>query len=192
MKYWTISILIILAFVGGVLLGRHTSKQRIVETIKTDTVFFDKPVYDTIKDTVVIVKIKTQDILIPIDSIHKDEPADTIMRDSTPIKVYMRTIEYRDSTYYARVVGPKIGDLSPRLDYIETYNVTRTIEEYVPKWRIGAAAGAVVANKYSGIWVGGQVCRNVGRFNFHLDAGYDINNSCPFGQVKVGINIWEK
>lgn len=192
MKYWIISILIILAFVGGVLLGRHTSKQRIVETIKTDTVFFDKPVYDTIKDTVVIVKIKTQDILIPIDSIHKHEPADTIMRDSTPIKVYMRTIEYRDSTYYARVVGPKIGNLSPRLDYIETYNITRTIEEYVPKWRIGAAAGAVFVNKYSGVWVGGQVYRNVGRFNFQLDAGYDINNSCPFGQVKVGINIWEK
>lgn len=192
MKYWIISILVILAFACGVLLGRHTTKKRIVETTKTDTVFFDRPVYDTVKDTVVIVKIKTQDIIIPIDSIHKHEPADTIMRDSTHIKVYMRTIEYRDSTYYARVIGPKIGDFSPRLDYIETYNVTRTIEEVMPKWRIGAAAGVVATNRYSGVWVGGQICRNLGRVNLQMDAGYDVNNSCPFGQVKIGINIWEK
>lgn len=188
MKYWIASILILAAFIGGVLIGRNTTQTRIIESTKTDTVFFDRPVYDTIKDTVVVVKIRTKDVFIPSDS----ETKDSIMQDSTPIKVYMRTIEYRDSTYYARVVGPKIGDLSPRLDYIETYNTTRTIEPYVPKWRIGAAAGIAATNRYSGIWIGGQLYRNVGRFNFQLDAGYDINNSCAFGQVKIGINIWER
>ena len=64
-------------------------------------------------------------------------PADTVVRvveaesgaDSVQVEIQVRTLEYRDSAYYARVSGPVVGNLAPRLDWIETYNrtITRTV-----------------------------------------------------------------
>lgn len=62
--------------------------------------------------------------------------------DSVRMQVTVRTLEYRDSTYYARVVGPVVGPLAPRLDFIETYNktITRTVTKK-PRFAVTAGAG---------------------------------------------------
>lgn len=66
--------------------------------------------------------------------------------DSILVQVTLRTLEYRDSSYYARVVGPVVGTLAPRLDHIETYNrtVVRTVTE---RRRMTLSAG--VGTEYS-------------------------------------------
>ena len=42
--------------------------------------------------------------------------------DSVQMKVAMETRPYSDSTYRAQVSGPRIGNLRPTLDWIETYD----------------------------------------------------------------------
>ena len=85
-------------------------------------------------------------------------PADTVVRvveaangtDSVQMEVPVRTLEYRDSTYYARVSGPVIGDLAPRLDWIETYNrtITRTVTK---RNRFAVTAGVGVGYTPQGL-----------------------------------------
>ena len=85
-------------------------------------------------------------------------PADTVARvveaasgaDSVQMEIPVRTLEYRDSTYYARVSGPVIGTLVPQLDWIETYD--RTITQTVTKRnRFAVTAGVGVGYTPQGL-----------------------------------------
>lgn len=154
MKTWiTAALILAAAFLGGWLLGRRASRPEAVETVRIDTIFYERPEPVRISDNLVTVNIPR--ILF---ATKYPEPTDVSNQDTTQvtnqagdniaIPVTVRTLEYRDSTYYARVVGPVVGNLSPYLDYIETYNTTTTQTQTVEKRRrfgLDAIAGAEYA-----------------------------------------------
>lgn len=156
------------ALVAGALLfgwgyRRGAASVGIRSEVRIDTVFYERPQPYGFSEQLVTVNVPR--LLFA--------PADTVVRvveavngtDSVQMEIPVRTLEYRDSTYYARVVGPVIGDLAPRLDWIETYNrtITRTVTKrnrfavtagvgigYTPKGlqpTIGVQAGVVLWSK---------------------------------------------
>lgn len=135
-RWITAAVVLAAFFFGGWLLGRRMSRPEVVETVRIDTVFYERPQPVSVSDIAVAVNV-------PMFIFVENKPnTDTITNqvanqvanqdsDSISMQVIVRTLEYRDSTYYARVVGPAIGSLEPRLDYIETYN--RTVVNTVTK-----------------------------------------------------------
>lgn len=130
---------------GALLFGwgyrRGAASVEIRSEVRIDTVFYEQPQPVNFSDRLVTVNVPR--LLFA--------PADTVVRvveagngtDSVQMEVPVRTLEYRDSTYYARVSGPVIGDLAPRLDWIETYN--RTVTQTVTKRnRFAVTAGVGV------------------------------------------------
>lgn len=137
-------IYLLSAFVAGALIfgwgyRRGAASVEIRAEVRIDTVFYKQPQPVNFSDR--LVQVNVPKLLFA--------PADTVVRvveavngaDSVQMEVPVRTVEYRDSTYYARVVGPVIGDLAPRLDWIETYNrtITRTVTK---RNRFAVTAGA--------------------------------------------------
>ena len=118
---------------GSLLFGwgyRRGSASVVVRTVtRIDTVFYERPQPSDF--FVQLVRVNVPKLLFA--------PADTVVKvvetvngaDSVQMEIPVRTVEYRDSTYYARVVGPVVGSLAPRLDWIETYNrtITQTVEK---------------------------------------------------------------
>lgn len=145
MKTWLWAVIALAAvFFGGWLLGRYCSQPEIVETTRIDTVFYERPKPFAVAERPVSVNVPR--MLFP--------PADTVdrmvvVRDSVTIEVMERTLEYRDSTYYARVVGPVVGNLSPRLDFIETYNTTKTTTQVIKQPRKFLSLAAIVGTDYA-------------------------------------------
>lgn len=152
MKTWITAVIVLAAvFLGGWLLGRRASRPEVVETVRIDTVFYERPQPVSVSDNVVTVNVPRLLFVAREPSAASITNQDTIQvtnqatnqgRDSVQMQVIMRTLEYRDSTYYARVVGPVVGDITPRLDYIETYNTTiiRTVTAR-PRFMLSAGAG---------------------------------------------------
>lgn len=161
-------IYLLTSFVAGALIfgwgyRRGAASAEIRSEVRIDTVFYERPQPVNFSDR--LVRVNVPQLLFA--------PADTVVRvveavngaDSVQMEVPVRTLEYRDSTYYARVVGPVIGDLAPRLDWIETYNrtITRTVTKrswfavtagvgvgYTPQGlqpTIGVQAGVVLWSK---------------------------------------------
>ena len=137
-RWITAAVVLAAFFFGGWLLGRRTSRPKVVETVRIDTVFYERPQPVSVSDNVVTVDVPwmifvnqrpSADSITNQDTIQVTNQVTNQGRDSVQIQVILRTLEYRDSTYYARVVGPVVGSLAPRLDYIETYNktITRTV-----------------------------------------------------------------
>ncbi len=127
---------------GALIFGwgyRRGAASVAVRTVtRIDTVFYERPQYVGISEQ--LVRVNVPKLLFA--------PADTVVRvvetedgDSVQMDIPVQTIEYRDSTYYARVVGPVVGSLAPRLDWIETYNrtITRTVTK---RNRFAVTAGA--------------------------------------------------
>lgn len=145
MKTWLWAVIALAAvFFGGWLLGRYCSQPEIVEKTRIDTVFYERPKPFAVTDRTVAVNVPK--LIFP--------PADTVDRmvvviDSVTIEVMERTLEYRDSTYYARVVGPVVGNLSPRLDFIETYNTTKTTTQIIKQPRKFLSLAAIVGTDYA-------------------------------------------
>lgn len=141
------------ALVAGALLfgwgyRRGAASAEIRSEVRIDTVFYERPQPVNFSDR--LVRVNVPKLLFA--------PADTVVRvveavngaDSVQMEVPVRTLEYRDSTYYARVVGPVIGDLAPRLDWIETYNrtITRTVTKHS---RFAVTAGVGVGYTPQGL-----------------------------------------
>lgn len=138
MKTWiTAAVVLAAVFFGGWLLGRRASRPEVVETVRIDTVFYARPQPVSVADNIATVNLPRM-LFAPADTVDRI----VIVGDSVQVAVTERTLEYRDSTYYARVVGPVIGGLAPRLDYIETYDktITRTITAR-PRLMLSAGAG---------------------------------------------------
>lgn len=115
--------------------------------------------------------------------------------DSVQMEVSVRTLEYRDSTYYARVVGPVVGTLGPRLDYFETYNTTVERVQLVREpyaWELGPALGTWITSDGSGVWAGACARRTFGRFSVSATAGYDPHKKSAIGQVEACMALWRK
>lgn len=139
------ALYLLAAFATGALLFgwgyRRGAASADVHTVtRVDTVFYERPQPVSFSDRVVTVNIPK--LLFA--------PADTVVRvvevasgaDSVQMEIPVRTLEYRDSTYYARVIGPVIGDLAPRLDRLEVFARTTTKTRYKrPKWAVTAGVG---------------------------------------------------
>lgn len=127
------------AFAVGWLLGGRAVRHGITETVRIDTVYYERPQPVSVSDKVATVDVPK--FIFARDTVMLQADAGNVACnvacnvasnvDSIPVQVTLRTLEYRDSSYYARVVGPAVGTLAPRLDHIETYNrtVVRTVTE---------------------------------------------------------------
>lgn len=160
---YLLSVLVAGAMLFGLGYRRGVSSVGIQSEVRIDTVFYERPQPVNFSDR--LVRVNVPKLLFA--------PADTVVlvveaesgADSVQVEIPVRTLEYRDSTYYARVSGPVIGDLAPRLDWIETYNrtITRTVTKrnrfavtagvgigYTPQGfqpTIGVQAGVVLWSK---------------------------------------------
>lgn len=145
MKTWIWYIVALAAFFfGGWLLGRHYAHPEVIETTRIDTLFYEKPTPISTSDITVSVNVPKL-IFAPADTVDRT----IVVGDSVQITVTERTLEYRDSTYYARVVGPVVGNLSPRLDYFETYNTTKTTTQIIKQPRKVLSLAAIVGSDYA-------------------------------------------
>lgn len=146
-------IYLLSALVAGALLfgwgyRRGAASVEIRSEARIDTVFYERPQPVNFSDR--LVRVNVPKLLFA--------PADTVVRvveavngaDSVQMEVPVRTVEYRDSTYYARVSGPVVGSLAPRLDWIETYNrtITRTVTK---RSRFAVTAGVGVGYTPQGL-----------------------------------------
>lgn len=153
MKKIHLSALLLAALVAGALLFgwgyRRGAASADVRTVtRIDTVFYERPQLFGFSEQLVTVNVPK--LLFA--------PADTVVRvveaangpDNVQMEIPVRTLEYRDSTYYARVSGPVFGDLAPRLDWIETYNwtTTRTVTK---RSRFAVTAGVGVGYTPQGL-----------------------------------------
>lgn len=146
------------AFAAGWLLGGRAVRHGITETVRIDTIYYERPQPVSVSDKVATVDVPK--FIFARDTVMLQADAGNVASnvasnvadfpdlkvDSIPMQVTLRTLEYRDSSYYARVVGPVVGTLAPRLDHIETYNrtVVRTVTE---RRRMMLSAG--VGTEYS-------------------------------------------
>lgn len=150
LSYLFIIILLAVSF----WLGRRSVRPVVetVETVRTDTIYRERPVPVAVTSRPITVNVPRLVFVRP-DTIRIEANAGLPeVADGVAVAIEMQTLEYRDSAYYARVVGPKVGPYRPRLDCIETYNRTRTIRETVTKRnRFAVTAGAGVAYTPDGL-----------------------------------------
>ena len=221
-------------FIGGWWLGQYVSRPEIVERVRVDTVFYERPKPISTSDITVSVNVPklvfardtvmlhacsgnvasniasnvasftnqgtnqaTTQIAETVTNCNGLEPSikNYLNIDSVQMEIAVRTLEYRDSTYYARVVGPVVGPLGPRLDYFETYNKTVERVQLVREpyaWELGPALGTWMSPKGCGVWAGAYVRRTFGRFSVSAAAGYDARNKSAFGQIEAGVVLWRR
>ena len=177
-------------FLGGWWLGQYVSRPEIVERVRVDTVFYERPKQFAVTERPVTVNVPRM-LFAPADTVDRT----VVVGDSVQITVTERTLEYRDSTYYARVVGPVVGPLGPRLDYFETYN--KTIERVQLfrepySWELGLALGTWISSDGSVVWAGAYARRTFGRFSVSASAGYDPRKKSAFGQVEARMALWRR
>ena len=235
MKRWIVAaVALAAAFFGGWWLGQRAARTRIVERVRVDTVFYERPKPFSTSDVTVSVNVPklvfaqdtvmlhansgnvasniasnvasftnqdanqvTNQVAEPVTNCHGLESVvkNYLNTDSVQMEVAVRTLEYRDSTYYARVVGPVVGNLSPRLDFIETCNRTVEREQLVREpyaWEVGPALGVWMTRDGSGVWAGAYARRTFGRFSVSASAGYDPHKKSAFGQVEAGVALWRR
>lgn len=189
-KWITAAIVLVATFFGGWLLGRYVFRSEMVERVRIDTVFYERPQPFAVTERPVAVNVPRM-LFAPADTVERT----VIVGDSVPVTVTERMLEYRDSTYYARVVGPVVGPLGPRLDYFETYNKTVERVQLVREpsaWELGPALGTWMTTDGSGVWAGVYARRTFGRFSVSASAGYDPRNKSAFGQIEAGVALWRR
>ena len=213
-------------FLGGWWLGQYVSRPEIVEQVRIDTVFYERPKPISTSDITVSVNVPklvfardtvmlhacsgnvasnvasftnqvTNQVAEPVTNCHGLESVvkNYLNTDSVQITVTERTLEYRDSTYYARVAGPVVGPLGPRLDYFETYNKTVERVQLVREpyaWELGPALGTWMTTDGSGVWAGAYARRTFGRFSVSASAGYDPAKKSAFGQIEARMALWRR
>ena len=191
MSRWvTTAIALAATFLGGWWLGQYVSRPEIVERVRIDTVFYERPQPFAVTERLVTVNVPRV-LFAPADTVERT----VVVGDSVQITVTERMLEYRDSTYYARVVGPVVGPLGPRLDFIETYNKTVERVQLVREpyaWELGPALGAWMTSDGSGVWVGAYARRTFGRFSVSASAGYDPAKKSAIGQIEARMALWRR
>lgn len=136
-----LAVLFGIGFGIGYRCGRRSVEVRTVTRI--DTVFYEKPQAVGFSDRLVRVNVPRL-LFAPRDTvvIACNDGGNGESVDSVRMEIPVRTLEYRDSTYCARISGPVVGTLAPRLDWIETYNrtVTQTVTRR-PRFAVTAGVG---------------------------------------------------
>lgn len=189
-------ILLLLALLtAAFLLGRH-SAGRLDEVVEThiDTTVYYRPLPGRTVDRTITVTVPKWLFAPAADTVchalQYNKGDGVSSNDSIRLQIAERTLEYRDSTYYARVVGPAIGPLAPRLDFIETYNTTTVRTQIVrerPAWDIGIEVGADLRDRWAGIYA----TRNFGRVSLSAGAGYDPFRQEPRLELRGKVSIWQ-
>ena len=153
-------------FLLGYFVGRAGTPE-VVETIKIDTVYYERPQPIKVEARPVTVRVPR---LLFAERIGEVEGATKVVKvatgqDSVDLAVNIETLQYEDSTYRAQVSGPRIGQYGPQLDWVETYN--RTVTQSVTKrHRFAVTAGAGIGLTPKGIQ--------------------------PFFGVSAGVILWQK
>ena len=189
-RWVTAAIVLAATFLGGWWLGQRMVRPEIVERVRVDTVFYERPKPFAVTDRPMAVNVPRV-LFASADTVYRP----VIVTDSVQMEVAVRTLEYRDSTYYARVVGPVVGTLGPRLDYFETYNTTVERVQFVREpyaWELGPALGTWITSDGSGVWAGAYARRTFGRFSVSASAGYDPRNKGAFGQIEARVALWRR
>lgn len=109
-------------------MGRQTACPPVAEVVtrvRIDTVRIETPRVVVVRSTPIRVTVPRV-LFIGRDTIAHSAPGSPI--DSLSVAIEEETIEYRDSLCVARIVGPAIGDLHPRLESLELYTRTRFVE----------------------------------------------------------------
>lgn len=194
MSRWvTTAIALAATFLGGWWLGQYVSRPEIVERVRVDTVFYERPQPFAVTERPVAVNVPRM-LFAPADTVDRT----IVVGDSVQITVTERTLEYRDSTYYARVVGPVVGTLGPRLDYFETYNTTTTTTQLLkqPRNTFTLSANAGVDYARAGWSPFAEVGFTIDFKAVTLTATAGIDNvfksPAPRVGAEIGIPIWRK
>lgn len=189
-RWVTTAIALAATFLGGWWLGQYVSRPEIVERVRVEAVFYERPKPFAVTDRPMAVNVPRV-LFASADTVYRP----VIVTDSVQMEVAVRTLEYRDSTYYARVVGPVVGTLGPRLDYFETYNKTVERVQLVREpyaWELGPALGAWMTSDGSGVWAGAFARRTFGRFSVSASAGYDPAKKSAIGQIEARMALWRR
>lgn len=151
--------LLAVCFGGGYWLGRSSSDIIRSTTVRVDTLFYERPTpVRVLPPTYASVRVSRTLFA----------PADTVVRvvgdsstDSVDMCVTIEHKPYQDSTYRAQVSGPRIGNLGPTLDWIETYNrTTERVQTVTKRSRFAVTAGVGIGctpqgvQPYVGVGVG--------------------------------------
>lgn len=194
MKRWIVAaVALAAAFFGGWWLGQRAARTRIVERVRVDTLFYERPTPFAAAERTLEVNVPRL-LFAPSDTVDRL----VIVDDSVKMTITERTLEYRDSTYYARVVGPVIGSMSPRLDYIETYNTTTTTTQIVKQPRntflLSANAGFDYARAGWSPFAEVGFSIDLKAVTLTATAGVDNVSKSPAPRVgaEIGIPIWRR
>ena len=191
------------AFAAGWLLGGRAVQQGITETVRIDTVYYERPQPVSVSDKVATVYVPK--FIFARDTVMLQADAGNVASnvadfpdlkvDSIPVQVTLRTLEYRDSSYYARVVGPVVGTLAPRLDHIETYNrtVVRTVTE---RRRMMLSAGVGAEYSRAGWMPSAELDLTVDMRFVMLSATVGADNIAGTPQPRIGLKaalpLWSR
>lgn len=187
------------AFAAGWLLGGRAVRQGITETVRIDTVYYERPQPVSVSDKVATVDVPK--FIFARDTVMLQADAGNVASnvasnvDSIPVQVTLRTLEYRDSSYYARVVGPAVGTLAPRLDHIETYNrtVVRTVTE---RRRMTLSAGVGAEYSRAGWMPSAELDFTVDMRFVMLSATVGADNITGTPQPRIGLKaalpLWSR
>lgn len=187
------------AFAAGWLLGGRAVRQGITETVRIDTIYYERPQPVSVSDKVATVDVPK--FIFARDTVMLQADAGNVASnvasnvDSIPVQVTLRTLEYRDSSYYARVVGPVVGTLAPRLDHIETYNrtVVRTVTE---RRRMMLSAGVGAEYSRAGWMPSAELDLTVDMRFVMLSATVGADNITGTPQPRIGLKaalpLWSR
>lgn len=187
------------AFAAGWLLGGRAVRHGITETVRIDTVYYERPQPVSVSDKVATVDVPK--FIFARDTVMLQADAGNVASnvasnvDSIPVQVTLRTLEYRDSNYYARVVGPVVGTLAPRLDHIETYNrtVVRTVTE---RRRMMLSAGVGAEYSRAGWMPSAELDFTVDMRFVMLSATVGADNITGTPQPRIGLKaalpLWSR
>lgn len=188
-------LLALVCFMAGRWCGAR-SEVEIRETVRIDSCFYEKPAPFRVERRPLAVAVPRV-IFAPGDSVYKTDlrPVDPAYSDSARLEIAYETREYQDSMYRARVSGPAIGEMHPRLDRLDIYSTERIIQHTVRqryKWEAGPAAGAWISPAGSGVWVGIGARHNLRRLTIEAAAGYDPFHQHPHIEIGASVAIWQK
>lgn len=191
------------AFAAGWLLGGRAVRQGITETVRIDTIYYERPQPVSVSDKVATVDVPK--FIFARDTVMLQADAGNVASnvadfpdlkvDSIPVQVTLRTLEYRDSSYYARIVGPAVGTLAPRLDHIETYNrtVVRTVTE---RRRMMLSAGVGAEYSRAGWMPSAELDFTVDMRFVMLSATVGADNITGTPQPRIGLKaalpLWSR
>lgn len=207
MKTWvTAAVVLAVFFFAGWFLGRQFMSEEVIETTRIDTVFYEKPTPINTSDITVSVDVPRLlfATVAPKPDTVTNQVANQVtnqvtnyVSDSVKVDVTFRTLEYRDSTYYARVSGPVIGALGPSLDYFETYNTTTT-QTRILRPRTTISLSGVLGSDYSrsgwSPYLEAALSYNFGPVTLSATAGLDdvFDNPTPRGGIEAAIPLWTR